>query len=128
MKNQIRIDGVYDRRTLLALKKLGINHFRFDICIEAIKVLLEINGTIFHADPRIYKENDILPLTKRIAKDIWEKDKRKREFAQLKNYSLIEIWELDIKKCTERELTNLVLEKIHEAIKDKKYKETKSKD
>jgi hypothetical protein len=30
MKNQIRIDGVYDRRTFVALKKLGINNFLFD--------------------------------------------------------------------------------------------------
>ena len=62
-------------------------------------ILIELNGTFWHADPRKYKETDILkfPGTNGIvAKDIWEKDKIKRNLAINNGFQIIYYWELEI--------------------------------
>lgn len=58
MKNQIRIDGVYDRRTLLALKKLGINHFRFDFSPKSFN-FIQLHIFIDHIVPLLDKTDKV---------------------------------------------------------------------
>jgi hypothetical protein len=54
----------------------------YDFKIHGLKLLLEINGDFWHANPEIYKADDILNHPQKIsAKDIWEKDKNKTEIA-----------------------------------------------
>ncbi len=94
MRNQIRIDGVYDRRTFLALKKLGINNFLFDfspksfnfiqlhVFVEQIAPLIDVSDTLyFHfnssSDAMIQKIiSDLSFLKKQIVFecDNWDKD------------------------------------------------------
>ena len=62
-------------------------------------ILIEVNGTFWHADPRKYKETDILkfPGTNGVvAKDIWEKDKTKRNLAINNGFQIIYYWESEI--------------------------------
>ncbi len=71
--------------------------YEYDILIGE-KKLIEINGDYYHANPMKYKENDVLNIfgNEVIAKDIWNKDKIKLDFAKKKGYTIIDIWEYDI--------------------------------
>lgn len=71
----------------------------FDCYIESCNTLVEIQGTFWHADPRVYKADDVLQYgsQSRIARDIWEKDRRKQEAAIDQGYRVICVWEIDIR-------------------------------
>jgi len=57
---------------------------------------IEFNGTLFHADPRFYNENDIVnPWTKALAKDIWLRDKIRIEHIKTIIGDVLIIWEDD---------------------------------
>lgn len=62
-------------------------------------IIIEVNGDYFHANPKIYKENDLL---KRFggykkAKDIWEQDLWRNSHIEKLGYKVLVIWESDIK-------------------------------
>ena len=69
------------------------NIYIFDIVLN--NIIIEVNGTFWHADPRFYKETDKIyrGLT---AKEIWEKDKNKKRIAENEGYILVYIWEKEI--------------------------------
>ena len=77
----------------------GINIY-LDYYIEELKTCIEFNGTVFHADPRYYKEDDRPnPYDKSIlAKDIWDHDKERYDYL-LKEHGIktIVVWEEDYK-------------------------------
>lgn len=76
--------------------------------------IIEVQGTMWHAKPDRYKENDLI-MGKILAKDIWAKDRRKRVKAESEGYTLIEIWEDEINKChSDEELTTLIKERLVE--------------
>ena len=60
-------------------------------------IVLEFNGTLWHADKRIYSEDDIIHdgIT---AKDIWQRDALKKEIYESKGFKLFVMWEIDFKK------------------------------
>lgn len=85
--------------------------YNWDIVFN--NILIEVQGTFWHAKPEYYKENDLI-LGKLLVKDIWEKDKRKHNKARDNGYIVIEIWEDDINKLSDHELTLLLKEKLNE--------------
>jgi hypothetical protein len=62
------------------------------------KKLIEFNGTHWHADPRVYEKDSILPRINKTAGDIWAKDLVKLNCALDQNYQIYTIWEEDWKK------------------------------
>ena len=58
-------------------------------------LLIEVNGTYWHADPRVYKSNDFHQTIKKTAKQIWEQDEKNRVLAELNGYKVLVIWEID---------------------------------
>ena len=85
----------------------------FDFKLENTKILIEIQGDFWHANPNKYKEEDILnhPLKKVSAKSIWEKDLIKKQMAEKLGYKVIYIWEEEINKS--ENLTDLILNKLN---------------
>lgn len=69
----------------------------FDLCMPSNNKIIEINGDFWHANPKIYSESYYHPLVKKQAKDIWEKDKRKIRLAEDSGYSILVVWEKDIR-------------------------------
>jgi hypothetical protein len=70
------------------------NYF-YDFCYN--KKIIEFNGDLWHANPKIYNENDCPNIFNRniTAKQIWEKDNIKNNIAKNKNYDVFVIWEKD---------------------------------
>ena len=83
-----------------------------DIYLPELKLGFEFDGTFWHADPRIYKETDIIRgnLT---AADIWKHDKTKDEECRQLNIKLIRIKEYDWTTLKETIKEN-ILRIIHE--------------
>lgn len=83
---------------------------RADICIESKKIAIEFNGDYWHANPKIYKKNDIIPTWKGQipAKDIWKKDKIKKKHIESFGYKVIYIWEKDYSENKDNILQGLL--------------------
>lgn len=64
-----------------------------DIYIPSLKLAFECNGDLFHANPRIYDQNN--KIFYKNASEIWDKDGKKILLCARKGIELIYIWELD---------------------------------
>lgn len=67
-------------------------NYQFDFIVRHKRILIECQGTFWHADPRFFKkenlrENQILKI---------KSDEQKRIYAREHNFNLIEVWEHDI--------------------------------
>lgn len=75
----------------------------FDFVVVDNKKIIEFNGDKFHANPKIFKENDIpIKFLKNTAKEIWEHDIIKNEKAKEKGYDIKVIWESEYLKNKEK--------------------------
>jgi len=69
-----------------------------DFYIKDLNINVEYNGDLYHANPKIYNENDIpLPFIGLTAKKIWENDKNKLTYLKT-DYDIdtIVIWESEL--------------------------------
>jgi hypothetical protein len=70
--------------------------FYYDVYIPKHNCVIEINGSYWHADPKIFKENDVVYLpgtTGVLAKDIWAADEIKKNNAIKNGFNYFCIWE-----------------------------------
>lgn len=86
----------------------------FDIKISGIKLLIEIQGDYWHANPNKYKPEDkiIYPCGPKLAKEVWQKDINKQIIAENKGYRIIYLWEDEINNKSNDELKLYLFEKI----------------
>ena len=89
--------------------KLKGKWFYPDILIENNKII-EYYGSYWHADPTIFKENDIVH-HKLIAKDIWKRDNERIELLKQGGYDVLVIWQTEYMNNKE-----LVMNKIKKYI------------
>jgi G:T-mismatch repair DNA endonuclease (very short patch repair protein) len=92
-----------------------IKRFQYDFLINN-DVILEVHGDFWHANPKFYTENSLLNFpgkaTKITAKDIWNKDLKKRNIAIKSGYRYLSIWENDINSKTDIELKQFILSQL----------------
>jgi very-short-patch-repair endonuclease len=70
----------------------------YDFVIIDNKKVIEFNGDMWHANPKIYSKNDIVPILGITAKQIWEKDEERAKFLKENGWQLKIIWESEFKK------------------------------
>ena len=92
-KLEKRVKNELENRKLNFEYSVIICFKQFDFGNKEFRILLEVQGDYWHANPLIYK-NENLTFTQK--KNI-EKDKEKVKFAQDYNFKLFHIWENDIK-------------------------------
>ena len=76
---------------------------QFDFHVAGTKVLIEVQGDYWHANPTIYSFADCLNFPGRRevhACDIWARDEEKRRIAEKFGYQVIYVWEKDIKEMS----------------------------
>lgn len=100
--NSINIEHENENTKLLRYKdNMGKLHWPIpDIHLlgRYSNIIIEINGDYFHANPNIYKENDLI---KRFGeykkvKDIWDKDKDRNSNIEKLGYKVLVVWESEI--------------------------------
>jgi len=101
--------------------KNGNIFYLVDFFIKELSLVIEFNGDMWHANPLIYKENDIpFPFDKKYtAKDIWKKDADKINFIKTKVRDVFIIWEKDLKEKGMFKIVEELLAKIKELENDK---------
>jgi hypothetical protein len=84
-------------RELLTRYPTANQVYVFDVLVTKQKLLIECNGTYWHADPRVYREHDTLKHPGRLisAGDIWRRDALKMKIANELGYRTLVLWELD---------------------------------
>jgi len=85
-----------------------------DFLLKNTKILIEIQGDFWHANPCLYKQNDILnhPKKRITANEIWNRDLNKMYLLEKSGYKIIYIWENDMNKMTDEELENHIIMKL----------------
>jgi len=108
--------GVTHERQLCL--KRGQKRFYYDLHIPSLNLVIEFNGDYWHANPSLYQADDIIPFSFAgvCAKDIWEKDRVKLDWAREKGYRVCVIWEQETLKLMMPQLKALIETKIREAI------------
>lgn len=80
---------------------------RVDILLEQYKLVIEVNGSFWHANPKKYKPEDTFTTFygKMSAKEIWLKDQIKKNHIESFGYIVETIWDDEI---TEENISNLL--------------------
>lgn len=69
--------------------------------IPELKLAFEFDGTYWHADPRFFKDTDVIRQSNKTAKEIWEYDNNKIIQAKEKGITLYRIKEFEWKNDKE---------------------------
>jgi len=109
-------DILYDWR-ITYVSQFQLGYYSFDFLIGK-KILIEVQGDFWHANPLIYKKEDIMPFPgkSKTVKQIWAKDDNKKKYVEKRGYKIIYIWEKDMKKMNKEQL-NLFLKEQIESLK-----------
>lgn len=77
--------------------------FLYDFVIPDLKLTIEFNGDFWHANPKVYSENDVLKFrgNHTIASEIWQRDSVKRAVIESRGYQLHVVWESEYLKDQE---------------------------
>ncbi len=86
----------------------GKSCFYLDFYIKELNLCIEFHGDIFHANPNVFNESDTPhPFYRNLtSKDIWNRDKKRKEKIQSLGITYVEVWEQDYKNNS-----NTVIEK-----------------
>jgi G:T-mismatch repair DNA endonuclease (very short patch repair protein) len=105
-----------------ALTRLNIGHTfshyvkrrQFDFLITGTKILIEVQGDFWHANPKYYRFNDQIKFFDSIktVQSIWDSDEAKRQIAESYGYTIIYAWETDIKNMNDDELEKWLLTRL----------------
>jgi len=78
----------------------------FDFCFHEKKILIEINGDFWHANPNKYKSDQKLkhPGKEVVAQDLWNKDLERKKLAESYGYRVFYIWESSIRGSTDSDI------------------------
>jgi G:T-mismatch repair DNA endonuclease (very short patch repair protein) len=93
----------------------GLRH-PYDFCLTNSKIIIEVNGDFWHANPDIYKATDIVKIPgykNLIAENIWNRDKKNLDFACKNGYKVLTLWENKMRKSSDEELTLYLLNLIN---------------
>ncbi len=109
-----------EREIASILQEEGVRHirqfspgkYRYDFCVPETNTIIEYNGTYWHADPRKYKEDYYNQKKGKTAKEMWDYDKKRVDFATEMGYTVNVVWEEDYKRLTKDEKRKLILESI----------------
>ena len=88
--------------------KISGNTHPYDFYLCNTKIIIEVNGNFWHANPKYYSKNDIIyqPGRKIKAKQIWDKDKKYIDYAANNGYYIIILWEDDFNENLKYKLIN----------------------
>jgi len=101
-----KVTNCLDKLNITYTKRFMVGRKFFDIKIK--NTLIDVNSDLWHANPVLYNENDVLkfPFKKERVKTIWRRDLNKKVLAESFGYKVFYIWENDIKDLNDDNLIN----------------------
>ena len=78
-------------------------NFVYDFFIPEEKIIIEVNGDYWHCNPLIWESDQVVkfPSGHFKVQEVWDRDKRKIDFAREMGYTVLVIWETDLKSDVE---------------------------
>ena len=75
----------------------AIHPYELDIYLPDLRLAIEYNGNYWHANPKYYSEDETINIkgTEYLVSEIWKRDRKKLEYCNNKNITLITVWEDD---------------------------------
>jgi G:T-mismatch repair DNA endonuclease (very short patch repair protein) len=117
-----------EKRLAHVLRQMGVRYrhqwwvkrHSYDFLIVGTNILVEVQGDFWHANPESFGPDDILnhPQTPRRAADIWEADRRKKEVAENKGFTVMYLWERDMRAMNDTQLQTSIREMIGPCAED----------
>ena len=82
--------------------------YMYDFVISSLKLCIEYNGDMWHANPNIYKEDDCPnPFRKDLtSKEIWNYDKKKFDVLENIGFKMLIVWESEYKENPDKIIKN----------------------
>ena len=96
---ELRIQSILNDLSITYTANGFLYSYNFDLIFKN-KLILEIQGDFWHANPIIYKSEDII-LKGLYAKDLWKKDEQKKKKVESKGYKIYYLWESEINKMSD---------------------------
>ncbi len=90
--------------------------YYFDFLIINTNIIIEVNGDYWHANPELYKSTDIIKCG--LVSDIWKRDDRKRKSAAELGYSVLILWEKDIRSKNDDELKQYIKQEMERVVNE----------
>jgi len=75
-------------------QQLFLGKYAYDLYKREVKKIVEINGTYWHADPRVYQDES-KKLVHGTVQEIRLKDEQKISYAKLSGWDVLIVWEFD---------------------------------
>lgn len=109
---ETKITNCLDKLNITYTRRYMVGKNFFDIKIK--NILIDVNGDLWHANPKLYQPNDLLnfPFKKVKAKIVWNRDESKNELAKSYGYKVFVIWENDIKDMDDNQIIEYLKEYI----------------
>ncbi|MCK9574820.1 MAG: very short patch repair endonuclease [Clostridia bacterium] len=113
-KIETRVAKILRDNNITYTAQFWINRKSYDFRFDKTKILLEVQGDFWHANPSKYCANDVLkhPGSWVTAQQLWEKDKMKNDIALSYGYKVLYLWESEINKLTDVELYDAIIKKL----------------
>lgn len=85
-----------------------------DFLLKNSKIIIEVQGDFWHANPLLYKSDDILkfPVKHVTAGEIWKRDNNKKKILENAGYCVIYIWEYNIRKLKDEKLMEFIINEL----------------
>lgn len=99
-KLEVQVTDKLKNNNIICETQHVLGKYAYDIFIPSSNLIIEVNGTYWHADPRIYAADDVVhfPYGQIKAIEKWEKDEVKLSYAKSLNFNVIVLWEIDLQK------------------------------
>ena len=103
-----RIEEILIKNNIIFESQKWVGRYPFDFAFG--NNILEIQGTFWHCDKRVYKENDMIKRNGEmlLCSDIWAKDDRKKNILIKYGYKPHYLWENDIKTMSDDEILDYI--------------------
>lgn len=113
-KIEDKIQSGLDRLHIRYKRWVGIGNKNFDFKVSGTNILIEVNGDFWHANPKIYKAEDIVSLPGKPVKaeNIWMKDIKKRLTAESNGYKLLTVWESELNRMSDEQIDKWLITNI----------------
>lgn len=112
-KLQKRVITILRNNNIKCQTQFRIGKYYYDIKIG--NILIQVQGTYWHLDPRIYQASQIviMPGNTRVkVSNKWKKDLSKKLQAIKRGFRVLYLWQIDINSMTEQQLVQCVKSSI----------------
>ena len=104
-KCELQVADLLSTAGISFIKQLHVPRYYCDFYLPQHKLIIEVNGDYWHANPNKFSENDVIGGKKLLAREIWANDHKKIESLKSMGYNVLVLWESDVKNMTAQQLS-----------------------